>query len=651
MSVTRLAEGSTRSGRKRDLGTHPPERLVALFAFGAAVALVLLYGLRGSGSYDLGSYEQNGLVVWWLVAVGFALGLLPRTRPARPMVALISALLAYAGWTALSLIWTSSSELTFAEVARVLGYLGLVVLVSTALDRRTWRPGTAGLGFGGLVICVVAVGSRLAPGVFGHDQVDAILHTDRLSVPFGYWNSVGAWGAMCTAIGLAWSSHDRALAHRAVALGLVPLATLTTYLTYSRAGAGGTVLAVLAVLALSRNRITVLIHGAVAAAATGLVIAAVRSAHAVQYATGTAGAGTVVLALVVAVGACCAIALLTGIGHVDPLRVPRAVARAVAIVATVLVVVAGVIAGPQLAHKAWDSFKRTPTAQSATSPTARLTSLSGTRYQLWKAMLKAFEAHPFDGIGAGTTEFWWNEHATEGEFVRDTHNIWLQNLAELGIPGFLLIVAIAVSALWVGIASRRRVRRTVSVGATTAFVAAFIVYLLQASVDWMWESTTVTILALAGIAAIGVRLGGPAPSIRVPVRVALVVAATLAGVLQLPGMLSNAAIQRSQSAARSANLNSALGWAQQAVDAEPWSASAYQQLGLVLESAGQLRRAAAALHDAIEREPQNYAHWLILARIDAELRRIGPAVQAYDRARQLRPFASEFAAAPRHARP
>jgi hypothetical protein len=644
LTVSRSAEDPAEPGRERDLGARAPERVIALLAFAAAVALVLLYGLRGSGSYDLGTYEQHGLVVWWLVAVGFALGLLPRTRPARPVLTLIAVLAAYGVWTALSLTWTSSSELTFAEIARVLGYLGLVVLVSSVLDRRTWRPAAAGLAFGGLVICVVAVGSRLTPAVFGHDQVDTILHTDRLSVPFGYWNSVGAWGAMCTAIGLAWSSHDRVHFRRAVALGLVPLAALTTYLTYSRAGVGGTVLAVLAVLALSRNRVTALIHAAVAAAATGLLIAAVRSAHAIEYGTGTAGAGKVLLALLVGIGASAVVALLTGVGHVDRLRVPRQFARVAAIVATVVVVVAAVVSGPHLAHKAWDSFKRAPTAQASTNPTARLTSLSGNRYQLWKVMLTAFDHHPLDGIGAGTTEFWWNEHATNSEFVRDAHNIWIQNLAELGLPGLLLIAAVAASALWVGIAVRRRVKRSASVGIATGFLAAFIVYLLHASVDWMWESTAVTVLALAGIATLGVRLAGPRPALRIGIRLAVVAFAVVAGAVELPGLLNGAALQRSESAARAGQLSSALGWAQQALDAEPWSASAYQQLGLVLESAGELRPAAADLHDAIDREPLNYDHWLILARIDAELGQLGPAVRAYDRARQLRPRSNVFAA-------
>ena len=257
-----------RSGRPEPAGDDRGEAggIERAFVFAGAAGLVLVYALRGGGSYDTVVFEEHGLVIWWVLAVGVALGLLPRSRPSRSVLLLLGALGAYAGWTALSLSWTDSSELTFTELARALDYLGLAVLLSAVFTRDNWRHAAAGLGFGALLVCVVAVGSRLAPSVFGVDHVDHALHIDRLSRPFGYWNAVGAWGAMCTAIGLAWSAHDPSRFRRAVALSLVPVAALTTYLTYSRAGAGGTALAVLAVLVLSRNRVTVLVHAAIAAA-------------------------------------------------------------------------------------------------------------------------------------------------------------------------------------------------------------------------------------------------------------------------------------------------------------------------------------------------------------------------------------------------
>src|SRR5205823_9745432 len=106
-------------------GPQPLSRPAAVerwLAFGGALALVLIYALRGGGSYDLVAFEEQGLVVWWILAIGFALGLLPRSRPSRAVLALWAALAAYAAWNALSLVWTQSSELTTVELARSLDY-------------------------------------------------------------------------------------------------------------------------------------------------------------------------------------------------------------------------------------------------------------------------------------------------------------------------------------------------------------------------------------------------------------------------------------------------------------------------------------------------------------------------------------------------
>lgn len=624
---------------------HRRPNWAAMLAFVGGVALVLLYALRGGGSYDTVTFQENGLVIWWLLAIGIGLGVLPRTRPARAVMLLVAALVAYAAWTATSLLWTDSSELTGFEVARVLDYVGLVALVGCALERDTWRPAAAGLGAGALVVCAVAVGTRLAPAVFGTDHVDAVLHIDRLSVPFGYWNAVGAWGAMTATIGLAWSAHDASRSRRALALAAVPVAALTTYLTYSRAGIAGTAVGVVLVLLLSQNRITMLIHTLVAAAGTTLAILAVRAAPAIADGTGTAGAPTVFGALLLAVAICIVASLLTAIGATDRRRAPRRTARLLSAFGLVVAVAGAAAFGPGLASRASHSFTQVPTAQAGANPTGRLTNLSGTRYPLWKVMFKAFEEHPVEGLGAGTTEFWWNEHATNAEFVRNTHSIWLENLAELGVPGLLLIVIVAATALGVGIAARRRVKRSASIGAASAFVAALIVYLLQASVDWMWQSTALTVLALAGTAVLGVRLGAGRPRLRAPLRAVLVLAALAAGGAQLPGLLGTSALRRSQSAERLGQTGVARGWAQAAIDAQPWSASAYDQLGLVLESTGRLRPAAAALQRAIAREPQNYVHWLVLARIETERGQLRAAVADYERARQLRRQAPVFRAA------
>jgi cytochrome c-type biogenesis protein CcmH/NrfG len=182
----------------------------------------------------------------------------------------------------------------------------------------------------------------------------------------------------------------------------------------------------------------------------------------------------------------------------------------------------------------------------------------------------------------------------------------------------------------------------VSAGATAAVLAAFLVYLLQASVDWMWQSTAVTVLALAGVAAAAARLSRARPRLRWYGRVAVVLAAAGAVALQLPGLVSTAALRRSQAAERAGNGSLAYAWANTAVGAEPWGASAYEQRGLVLEAAGRLRAAAANLRRAVAQEPDNFAHWLLLARIETVRGDISAATRAYLRARQLRPKAQVF---------
>ncbi len=617
-------------------------RLSGALAFAATAALVLLYALRGGGSYDIVTFEEYGLAVWWILAIAIALGLLPRRRPAWPMLALIGALAAYAGWTALSLAWTQSAELTTEELARSLDYLGLVALLGLTLGRSTWRWAATGLGFGALLVCVVAVGSRLDPTFFGHDQIDAAYHIDRLSVPFGYWNAVAAWGAMCVALALTWSAHDDSLVRRAIALALVPVAGLTIYLTYSRAGVAGAALAVIAALVFSRSRITTLLHAGIAAGGTALAIVAVRSEHEIAQSTGTHGAFTVLGALLVAAAACVCVALLTRLLRIDRARVPRPLVTPLAIAGLILVLVPAVAFGPHLISKGWHSFTSPVATASATNPTARLTSLSGSRYPLWKSALKDFRAHPVGGTGAGTFAFWWNQHGTTGEAVRNVHSIWLENLADLGVPGFLLIVAVVLAAIVVGVTGRKRARRTTTAGVAGALLAVFVVYLLHASVDWMWESTAVTVFALGAMAIAGARLSGDRFRLRLPIRALTALIAVVCGLVQLPGLLSTSEIRRSQAAEHAAKASLALTWARDAVKAEPWSASAYEQEGLVLESAGRLRQAKQELSDAIDNEPYNYRHWLIRSRIETELGQLRPAIRDYLRARELRPHAEVF---------
>src|SRR5690348_15864103 len=266
-------------------------------AFAVTAIVLVYYSVRG-GSYDIVLRQEEALVIWWILGLGFAFGLLPRARPPRGVLVPLAAILGLALWTAISLTWTQSGERTFAELARFLHYAGLTLLIWAVIDRRTWRAAAAGLLTGAVVVCGLALISRLWPGSFNSNPVVQSFVDNRLSYPFNYWNAVGAFSVMSSAMALTWSAHARRLPARAAELAAVPLCEATAYLTYSRAAAFSSVLCVVLVLLLSRNRWVALVHILGADAGSALVIAAIRSHHQIVEASGSSDRGTATLSLI-----------------------------------------------------------------------------------------------------------------------------------------------------------------------------------------------------------------------------------------------------------------------------------------------------------------------------------------------------------------
>jgi tetratricopeptide (TPR) repeat protein len=607
-------------------------------AFAVTAIVLVYYSVRG-GSYDIVLRQEEALVIWWILGLGFAFGLLPRARPPRGVLVPLAAILGLALWTAISLTWTQSGERTFAELARFLHYAGLTLLIWAVIDRRTWRAAAAGLLTGAVVVCGLALISRLWPGSFNSNPVVQSFVDNRLSYPFNYWNAVGAFSVMSSAMALTWSAHARRLPARAAALAAVPLCEATAYLTYSRAAAFGSVLCVVLVLLLSRNRWVALVHILGAAAGSALVIAAIRSHHQIVEASGSAGRGTVILALIGGCVIATAVAAATWYLRGDERwRVPRRAARISVAAAVVLVVVLVPTAGHAEISKGWHQFKKHPSSDNQADPASRLSTLNGNRYYIWRSALRAFKAHPIDGTGAGTFAFWWWSHDGD-EFLRDAHSLYLEELGEQGIVGGVLILTFVGGLAVVGLRGRRRLPPG-DVGLQGAMLAAFGVYLFHAGVDWMWESTAVTVLALSavaiGIAAVSEPAEARARS-RVPLRVGVAGLAVVALLLQLPGLASTLSTRDSQSDFNSGNLHGALGEASDAISEEPWAASPYEQRALVEEAQGSLQAARTDALRAQSREPTNYQHPLVLARIEAELGNANAAVAALKRAKALRP--------------
>jgi O-Antigen ligase len=608
----------------------------SVVAFAVPAILLIYYGLRG-GSYDLVPRQEEAIAIWWILGLSVALGLLPRARPSRPVLIPLAALALLVVWTAISLGWTESDERTFAELARFFHYAGLLLLVWSAVDRRTWRPAAAGLLVGAVAICFAALGSRLWPSAFPTDYVVTNFKLDRLSYPFNYWNAVGAFAVMSIAMALAWSAHARRMSLRAAALACVPLCGATAYLTYSRAAVIGTAVALLLVLVFSRNRWVAFAHELGGAAGAALAILAIRGHHEIADATGNAGAGVVLLVILAGAAIAAATACITWALHGDERwRLPARPARYGVAAAVVLLVVLVPTAGHAEITKGWHSFKKLPPSETSSDPAARLSSLNGNRYYIWRSALRAFKHHPVEGTGAGTFEFWWSRNGG-GEFIRDAHSLYLEELGEQGIVGGVLMLAFLIGLAIAAIRARGRLDAG-DIGVQAGLLAAFGAYLLHAGVDWMWESTTVSVLALLAIGVASAAVAVPAVERPwAPARVAFVIVCAVALLVQLPGLSSVLRTRASQREFERGDNAAALSDVTDAISAEPWAASPYMQRALVEEAQGNLVAARVDLLRAQRRERTNYRYPLLLSRVQAELGHSSAAIANFRRARALRP--------------
>lgn len=582
--------------------------------------------------------------VWIAIGVAAIFGLLPAVEPPRVLLIPLIAILLLAGWTLISLFWTESAGRTFAEFARIVGYLGVLVLVWLGVGRLTWRLVAAGLLTSGVIVCFLIVLSRLWPSIFPSDFVAIHLKTTRINYPFGYWNAVGCWCAMTATLCLAWAAHARSGIVRGLSLAAVPVAAVGLYLALSRAGFGGAILGAVVVVLLARWRWLAFIQTLLAASGSFLVILAVHQRPEIVKATGTSGAWAII-GVLVAVGLILGCAAWAGarfeIGprlRMQP-RIGRVLGVAGGIAAIALIAVLSVTYGP----RAYDEFRTQYFPRSTlTNADLRLAQLNGNRYNVWGSAWRAFEAHPLEGTGPGTFEFWWSRDGVDAEFVRDAHNIYLEALAESGVPGFLALVAFLFGLLFAAVRARARVPAAEH-GIHAGLVAVFVVFLFQAGVDWMWESTAITVFALvaaavASSAASRSRSGGAGAT----QPIVLMLASAAAVIVMLAGLAAQRQIDESQAAARAGDDAAALLHADNSIEAQRWNARAWSQRALALEALGDSDAALVAIKTAQRLEPFNWRWPLVAARIYVLEGAPEQAVAEFNEARRLRPWLSIF---------
>ena len=627
----------------------------------ALVASVVLYLAVDGGGYDLVVRSQVAIVVWWIVLVGAAWGLLPAGRLSRTAWVAAGLFGGFVAWTALASTWSLSSDRSLQELSRVAFYFGLLLLgIAIHRDReRAVRHTIQAVAAAVALVACLALASRLRPDLFpAADQTASFLPgtAGRLGWPLNYWNALAALLALGLPLLLALATSARTLSGQATAAAAIPVVTLTGYLTFSRGGAIAAGVGLLAFFALSPERVGKLATAIVAAAGSGVLILATVSRPAIEHGLTNAAARHEGSALIVAIViVCLGVALAqAGVGlaarHGTPPRwltfTPRR-ARALLLggVAACLVVV--LLAGvPGRISHAWQDFKNPSAAALHEDSIARFGTVSGNgRYDYWKVAIDATNGHLLGGSGAGTFQLIWTPRAPYFSSVQNAHSLYVETLAETGLVGLVLLGAFFVLVLGAAIrvSIRSRYEARVRAAGLTAALTAFCV---AAASDWIWQVPAVPAAALLLVAAVlsptSRRDRQACARAAVPLRLAttaIAIAALFAIAIPLATVNS---VRQSQSAATTGNLTRALADARAAVALEPGAASSQIQLALVLELRSDTAGALVAARAATRDEPDNWSAWLVRSRLETESGHPAAALAAYRRSRSLNPRSPLF---------
>ena len=607
-------------------------------------AILVFWLAYDDATFGLVARSSLAVAVWWAIAVTTALGVLrPPSRLAFWGVA--GLLAAFAAWTAASMAWAASNERAFNEFNRVSLYVGIFVLAALVAQKTPASRWADGVALGAVGIAVIALGQRCFPDVFPAGELSRYTTGPQLSYPIEYVNGLAIFLALSLPLLLRAAVASKTSVGRALAVAPIPALAGAMYLTSSRGGVIVAAVALVAFLALTGRRWAT--AGALALAAAGSVGAVAVLGHRPELVdeplTRAAEAQGPRAALFIAL-----LCLGTALAHLAAERLLRGISIAPVVGWATLAVAVGLAVGSVAAAdpvETLDTFRKAPDEPGALDPeyTVRghlLSANSTGRWQFWKAAGEQFEEHPTVGDGAGSYEAWWARHGSFAMFITDAHSLYLETLGELGVIGFLLILAA------LGVGATAAVRRALNLPEPTrsgiaALAACFIAYAASAALDWMWELTVVSVV---GFGALGWALGNGSISSRraLAPRIVLPLVAVLVIVAQAIPLASTFAIRNSQGAVEDGALAEALDDARAARDVQPWAASPHLQLALVLEEEGQLRAARSAIGDAIERDRDDWRLWLVRARLETKAGAIRSARQSIRHAAALNPRSPLF---------
>ncbi len=585
----------------------------------------------------------------------------------------VGLLLAFAALSALSVVWSVQPDASWQNAGLMFAYsavFGAAVALARAAPER-WPAVIGGVTLAAVVVCGYALLTKVFPASLDAHDIYA-----RLQAPYGYWNATGLTAAMGV-IGCLWLGARRAghallsaLAYPATGLLLV-----TVMLAYSRGALVALALGLalwFAVVPLRLRGAAVLLLGAAGAA---LVVAWDFSKHALSaesvalHARVLAGRqlGVLLIAMLVLL-AIAGVAIGFSSSRRPLSRGTRYNAGAVLLSVLVLAVIAfaGALAASHrgltgsISH-GFNSLTNTHAAVPANTP-GRLTAIGSVRARYWNEALKIFQAHPALGAGArsyGTARL---RYRTEDLEANDAHGFVVQTLADLGLVG--LVIVLALLATWMAAAGRathpfnrrwtswhelrrdgwqgigwRPLEDRGELGEQRAYsperigmlsmLCLVVVFGVHSTVDWTWfvpGDACVALVCAGWLAGRGPlldqagKLSLPASlreigALRLSIAATVVIAALLAAWAQWQPQRSADASQEAL-ALIARNPAAARASAQNAVDYDPVSAEALFTLSTIQEHAGQSTLARATLVRAVHLQPSNPQTWKALGEYD-----------------------------------
>lgn len=615
-------------------------RAGALGAGRVGAALPFVYGAAAvtwiasdRGGYYATSWSWTALAGFLVCA--FALTLARRVRLRRLDLVLLGGYGAYAAWTFASVIWSRSVPSTLDAGTRALAYLALLAAALSLTRAASARHLLGGVLTGGVLVCLYALGTRILPDRLG--AFDPSAGGYRLSVPVTYWNGLGIFAVMAVLLALTFALRGHGVAVRAAAAAPLPLLLATVYYTFSRGAWLSLAVGLAVAVAADRDRVQ-LTSAAAGLGAPGAIAVWLASRPAAlrvrssSFAAATAAGHRLLPWLLLLVVASAGVA--AGAWFTEQ-RLPTSTRRSLrtawlVVLAAVLIggIAVGWAAKGSPVHEArviWADVHKRP-RKSTANVASRVFDLSPHgRFRLWGAAWSSFVDHPIVGQGGGT--FWetWAASPRRAFEAKDTHNLYMQTLSELGLVGLGLLGL----GLLTPIAAAFRHRGRLTAGALAVYCA----WLVHGAVDWDWQ--------LVGVSAVGVLVGvalvvqarphslAPTRALRWPlagVAVALAVIAFCAVMANVSYARATRSLSRGAYTAADHDARKAEQW-------NPWSSSGWALRASVANIRGQRGAARADLLEAVKRDPHDWTLQLQLAFAAAGSQR----ARAFAAARRLAP--------------